>query len=573
MNRTPLIQTGIACAVLLFAGSTRAEEVVVLSEIMFDPVGSDSYDEYVEIVNLSEIEPVDLTGWRIGDGEELDQITHAGMGMVLRPGQIGLIVDSGYFEHSEAYEPLPADAFLLTIENGAFGKGGWSNTTPEPVILLNGEGEEVARYVYSLSNPPGISDEKIRLQAGDDPTNWADSRVEGGTPGRRNSVTPFLRDIGIYATDIRVVPPSPATGEPVDLTVVVHNLGTEPVRDIEIIAFEDMDNDSTVDEGESIADPEWIGSTLSWRDSAEVTFHYESPTPGFHVLSVVAHLQGDENPANNMAHDTLYVAFRSGQVVINEILFAPPSGGSEWVELFNRSDDPIDLRAWTLSDADFSSAQILTEERFPLPPEGYVVVVQDESTFSQDFPDILAPILVPPKWPSLNNTEDTIVLRDPTGRIMDRVSYRGSWLRERNVSLERIHPGLAGDDSTHWAGHVTEQGGTPGAQNSVYVERLPTEVSLSISPNPFDERTILSFHLPVTTAFANLWIYNAVGQRVRVLLDADLTGSERSVVWDGRDDHGDRLPMGIYVAYLEGLNAEKGVIYREKRTAVLARRL
>ena len=115
------------------------------------------------------------------------------------------------------------------------------------------------------------------------------------------------------------------------------------------------------------------------------------------------------------------------------------------------------------------------------------------------------------------------------------------------------------------------EGGTPGRRNSVYVDQLPAEVLLSITPNPFDEETLISFRLPLITAFVNMWVYNAWGQRIRLLLDVERTGSQGSVVWDGRDDHGDRLPMGIYVIYLEALNAEQGVIYREKHTAVLAR--
>ena len=55
-------------------------------------------------------------------------------------------------------------------------------------------------------------------------------------------------------------------------------------------------------------------------------------------------------------------------------------------------------------------------------------------------------------------------------------------------------------------------------------------------------------------------------------MDADPTGSERAIVWDGRDDDGVRLPMGIYIVYLEALNAKKGVLCREKKAVVLARR-
>ena len=81
--------------------------------------------------------------------------------------------------------------------------GGWSNSSPEPVILIDAEGDTVASYTYSIGNRPGHSDEKIRIDGGDDPQNWADSAVEGGTPGKPNSVN-FSDEAG--SGELRVTP-------------------------------------------------------------------------------------------------------------------------------------------------------------------------------------------------------------------------------------------------------------------------------------------------------------------------------------------------------------------------------
>ena len=446
---------------LLSLIANRAEASVVFSEVMFDPSGSEYYDEYVELFNTSDTESVDLTGWSIGDDAELDKIMEADEGMLLGSGQFGLILDSGYFENSDRYDPLPDRALILTIDDGSFGKGGWSNSVAESVILRDAEGEEIARYVYALGNAPGHSDEKILLEGGDGLENWVDCRRDGGTPGRRNSVDPSERDEKIYDA----------------------------------------------------------------RD-----------------------------------------------VVINEVHFAPPAGESEWVELFNRSGRSVDLNGWTFSDEDSLSAKRMTIEPFVLAPGEYVVLAADSASFVQIFFDVLSRILFLEKgWPALNNNGDAAVIRDATGKPIDQVSFAEDQLRERRVSLERIHPDLESDDPDNWAAHVTVAGGSPGAQNSVFVERLPTQASLDASPNPFDERTILSYRLPLTTAYAHLWIYNSYGQLVRKLLDADPTGSERALVWDGRDDDDARLPMGIYIVYLEALNAKKGILCREKKAVVLAK--
>ena len=450
---------------------------MVLSEVMFDPSGSEYYDEYVELFNTSETESVDLTGWSIGDEAELDGLVEAGDGMVLGPGQFGLILDSGYFEKSDRYDPLPEEALILTIDDKSFGKGGWSNSTAESVILVDTEGNEIARFVYSLGNAPGHSEEKIILEGGDGPENWADARVEGGTPGRRNSITPFDHDVAVYDWGIGYSPPVPLPGEDVTITATVHNLGLRPVRDIEVTVFEDADGDTVLDEEEPYL-TQVISDPLAWKDSSEVVFVWSEVASGIHTLWVWVRLEEDEDPSNDRAMGLLSVSYRPRDVVINEVMFAPPTGESEWVELLNRSDRSVDLNAWTFSDEDSLSAKRMTNESFPLGPGEYVVIAADSARFVQTFPDVPSQVLfLGEGWPALNNSGDAAVARDATGKIIDWVPFGEEQLRGRKVSLERINPELESADPNTWTAHVTKAGGSPGARNSVYVERLPARAS------------------------------------------------------------------------------------------------
>ena len=61
----------------------RASGQVVLSEIMFDALGNESHDEFLEIVNLSDVDPVDLTGWQLSDGSGVDEIVAHEAGLIL----------------------------------------------------------------------------------------------------------------------------------------------------------------------------------------------------------------------------------------------------------------------------------------------------------------------------------------------------------------------------------------------------------------------------------------------------------------------------------------------------------
>jgi len=68
-------------------------------------------------------------------------------------------------------------------------------------------------------------------------------------------------------------------------------------------------------------------------------------------------------------------------------------------------------------------------------------------------------------------------------------------------------------------------------------------------PNPFKPATTI----PITLAGAGhvtLEIYDALGRRVRRLLDGPRPGGHQELAWDGRDDDGKALPSGVYFVRL-----------------------
>ncbi len=82
---------------------------------------------------------------------------------------------------------------------------------------------------------------------------------------------------------------------------------------------------------------------------------------------------------------------------------------------------------------------------------------------------------------------------------------------------------------------------------------LPRDVSLSQNyPNPFNPSTTIPFRVEsdqgsvVGPVHTTLIIYNLPGQRVRVLLDADMMPGDYQVIWDGMDDKAQKVSSGIY---------------------------
>jgi hypothetical protein len=50
-------------------------------------------------------------------------------------------------------------------------------------------------------------------------------------------------------------------------------------------------------------------------------------------------------------------------------------------------------------------------------------------------------------------------------------------------------------------------------------------------------------------------------------------GSSGSVIFDGRDDSGEALRIGIYIIFLEAINEGSGVLENLRTAVVIARKL
>jgi len=64
-------------------------------------------------------------------------------------------------------------------------------------------------------------------------------------------------------------------------------------------------------------------------------------------------------------------------------------------------------------------------------------------------------------------------------------------------------------------------------------------------PNPFNPETLISFDLANDSPVL-IEIYNVRGQRVRTLVNEDLTAGRHSVLWDGNDSSGRGVSSGVY---------------------------
>ncbi len=552
--------------ILVLVGSITAQ--VRLSEIMFRPDTLSNYTEFVEIVNVGDT-PVDLTGWKIGDSLDVDAILSHNGNAVLQTGQYGIILDPGYFDHASIYDELiPDTALILTIEDASFGRYGLRNAPPLTVYLYNAGGELVDSYRYSSDNPPGYSDEKIDVNGPNSPQNWANSRRFRGTPGAVNSVTPQPVDLAITA--VEPIDSLLWDNQPFSLRVGIANHGTTPVEAFSLTAY-------LLQSGRELITEKQFNQSLLPAEEQVVILDGLMLPAGFQRLQIVVRVEGDADTTNNVWDTVLFVESSGAAIIINEILFEPRPGESEWVEIFNGGEVALNLTHYLLTD--FKDTLQIPDQAGNLLPGEYWVLTGDSALMKLvKHPDR---VIIIPRFPTLNNDVDELSLLSPAGRLLDRVRYTDDWYGHsvpKGTSLEKINPWLASQNSENWTASVAEQGSTPTEVNSVFVETPPVKTTLQIQPNPFspdndgqDDFTVISVQLPSATGYITCRIFDTRGRLVRTLAMNQPVGSTTHLVWNGLKDNGAPARLGIYVVLVEFYSTRTSDRYSLKGVVVLVR--
>jgi hypothetical protein len=171
------------------------------------------------------------------------------------------------------------------------------------------------------------------------------------------------------------------------------------------------------------------------------------------------------------------------------------------------------------------------------------------------------------------------------GAIVAEVDYAPGWhaaglAETKGTALERISVTADANAPDNWTSSLSSSGGTPGSPNGASLPPpgdAPQAASLRIRPDPFsieqDGAARIQYTLNESPTLVRVRIFDARGRRVRTLEDARLAGHSGELVWNGRDDAGDRVRVGPYVVLFEAVQAEGGTHTQLKETVILARPL
>lgn len=561
----------LVIAFLLALTPLKLQAIILLSEIMFDPDGDESSDEFVELYNNATL-PVQLSGWVISDGEGIDTIVNAGQGLTAAPRQYILILDPDYMEDgSTSYDGLvPENALIVTINNSTFGSRGFSNSSGETITIRDASGSHVSEYMYSVGNESGHSDEKIRLSQINDSTNWHDSAFLHGTPGFRNSVTPPDRDLGIIS--LHAAPDYPAISSMYQIAIYVMNIGLQSLGTVITLSADSLGF------GEFYLLRTSELTSIAAGDCTMVVDSIVMPQTGIQQIRGELVL-ADDDSSNNVMTALVSSETNGAGIRINEIQYAPITGRAEWIELAILGTMPVSTRGMRISDGQGIGD---TTARAQLPdwviqPGEFVVVTTDSAIFLEDIPLETRVTVLGNSEITLNNNGDSIAMFAPDNVVLDRIDYRPNWgTDEAGVSLERVSLESPSNSEVNWNSSVDPHGSTLGRINSQGISNQHTTTSLLVSPSPFtpngdgqDEVTEIKFSTKHTNGVNTIKIFDTRGRLVN-RFSVPTQGNTGSVLWDGRRDNGELVATARYIVLFESENSS-GEVSVERTMVILAR--
>lgn len=415
---------------------------VVINEFMYDP-GAE-FSEFIELYNTTD-KNFDLQGWTFND--------NTGTRRVITDSNVELVTNSYIIlaPDSTVINLFP-DRPIIVMGN----RFASLNNGSDDIVIRNRDGTQIDSLTYfsdwggnqiSLERRSPFASSLYRENWGDSPS------TQLATPGAVNQIQtdnspPEISNAFIASSDsIRVI-----FNERVDSVQAKNtaNYTLSPMISIaEVTEF--SGNSLTIVLSTSLTDGETY--TLTIEDQEDIFGNMQAS------LSVELEF-------------TEFSSAVFGDVIVNEILYRRASSGSEeFIELYNKTDRNFNLTNWTFADA---SGATTIPEGTQLRSGEYLIL-----TDLQSFADEVNGVYLS-GFPSLNDDEDAVMIRDNNGMLIDSLFYNETWGgNEEGVSLERKDPESASNDASNWASNE-ENGNSAGDQSSVFEpDETPPQILFS----------------------------------------------------------------------------------------------
>lgn len=546
--------TNLTTPVTYLVAETPVAGDVIVTELMADPtpvIGLPEV-EFVEIYNRSS-KVFDLTGWKVGDASADGTIT----GGWLLPGEYKILCSSS------SLTSYPSGYAVTSFPS--------LNNAGDAVILKDPAMTVIDRVDYTDEwyNDPGKQDGGYTLELinPNDPcsdrSNWTGSNwILGGTPGYVNSVYDITPDTQV-PTLLLANPMAP------------NQLELQFSEGIEVNSLFSATWSSSP--GLTVLS---INAPGDFTSTAILTFNEALIPSQFYNFTLAPVADCWLNSTSISGVFALADSAVAGDLVINEFLFDPGTGGTDFVELHNRSQKVLNLKNYYLANFDndtVDNIKVIPDNLYLFPGE-FIVLTADSAFQLAQFPAAVPGRFYQMSLPALNNDSGTVYIFHSDSTLLDKVTYFADWHFSliddtENKTLERIDPAGASSERGNWHTAAEPIGfGTPGRQNSQYqlgsVNGEFGTVQPIFSPDNDGFEDVIQFFYTMQQPgmLGTIRIYDDQGRLIREIVKSELLGLTGNFSWDGINDNNTKAGLGVYLAVMEAFSVD-GAVFFAKRVA------
>lgn len=522
---------------------------VVINELMPDPTPSVGLPEaeFIEIYNASD-KIFELKDWTIGDNS-IQSILSA---RLFKPGEFLIICARESEQAFSNFGPTQGQNQFPSLGNSG-----------DKIQLMDSRGLLIDQIEYDPSwytdpnkSSGGYTLEQLRPQNGCTGFfNFSSPRSStGGTPGQINSVNDTTEDLsGPELIKINVITN--------DSLVLFFDKGLS-FSSIDPNSFSFTDNNIVLNLNQ-IGQSQLSLKLLTAIDTAVVI-----------QLNIDSLKDCNDNLSTDLTFDFVLPQLADfNDLVINEILFNPKSGGSDFIELYNKSDKILSLENWEIAnfeDDSISNKRLIIEEPFLLFPSDYIVLTTNKAYVGNVYPNAVNEnILEINSLPSFNDDEGRAILLDNDNELIDDLIYSDDLhfpllADDEGVTLERVDPNRSTNAQGNFQSAAESEGfGTPGYINSQFFSGQRFEGDFTVEPEIFSPdndgiQDVVNFNyvMPSAGFVGTITIYDKQGRLIRTLVNNELLANQGTFVWNGLNDEDQKARIGVYLVVFEIFDKE-----------------
>ena len=332
-----------------------------------------------------------------------------------------------------------------------------------------------------------------------------------------------------YVSNVQLTPTNPSPNTDVWITVSIANAESVQLAHTSslIAPFEKIDMLDDGNNNDGAAGDGVYGVSVS---TGNVGFKYYIFAENANSASFLP-----EHAANEF-----YTLAVSNDLVVNEFMASnettvTDSDGEfeDWIEIYNNTDEVIELKGYFLSD----DGDDIAQWEFPdtnIAAKGYLIIWADKDEDQQGLHASF----------KLSSSGETIYLSNMDTTIVDEISYSD---QTTDISTGRYANGT---------GAFIQMTPTFGSENTdgiVGVENIQSEIPSNYSleqnyPNPFNPSTVINFSIP-ESGLVTLKVFNILGQEVAELVNNVKTAGNYEVSFDASS-----LTSGMYIYRIQSGN-------------------